>query len=234
MSNKAIDERFEDGSSFRIDPPKIKHYVQSLQLNVHHFYLSGEIEDDINKYSDLLNVLKTANEEDTIVIYINSEGGSLRMAIQIVNSMVASRAKVITSLDGDAHSAATLIFLSGEEYIINPNCSFMIHNYSGGFAIGKGHEIRTRVEHVNGYVEKIMRKFYEKILTEEEIDHVVDGRDIWMDSDQLIARLEAGEKNSLLETEDITPKTPLDGKLVSSGRKKTTKKKTKIKLSEDT
>lgn len=228
MSREIIDERFDDGA-LRIEPPKIKHYVQTLQLNVHHFYLFGEIEDDINKYSDLLNILKTANEEDTIVIYINSEGGSLRMAIQIVNSMMTSRATVVTSLDGEACSAATMIFLAGREYVINPNCSFMIHNYSGGF-FGKGHEIRTRVDHLNGYVEKMMRSFYEKILTEEEIEDVVDGRDIWMDSDELIERLEIGEEDLVSNVEEVvTPKAVTEKKSRKATKKKASKKKTSKK-----
>lgn len=227
MSDRAIDERFDDGMGFRLDPPKIKHFVQSLQLNVHHFYVFGEIEDDINKYSDLLNVLKTANEEDTIVIYINSEGGSLRMAVQIVNSMMTSKATVITSLDGDAYSAATMIFMAGHEYVINPNCSFMIHNYSGGF-VGKGHEVRTRVDHVNEYVEKLMRYFYQKILTDKEIEDVIDGRDIWMGSDELISRLEASEKSeSVVDAEDIVRSSKELALLTT--KKKVTKKKTRKK-----
>jgi len=222
MSATTVDERMDEGA-FRIEAPKVKHFVQSIHLNVHHFYVFGEIEDDIHKYFDLLNILKTANEEDTIIIYINSEGGSLRMAIQIVNSMMASRAKVITSLDGDAHSAATMIFMAGSEYVINPNCSFMIHNYSGGF-IGKGHEVRTRIDHVNDYVGKMMKSYYEKILTEKEIEDVIDGRDIWMDSEELIRRLDMSE--AIHEPDEVIPNS-----VKSSIEPKPTKKKkaTKVK-----
>lgn len=207
------DQGLED--IIRSETKRLKHYVQTLQLSVHHFYIFGEIEDDINIYSDLLHVLKTSSEDDTVVLYINSEGGSLRMAIQIVNSMLTSRANVVTVLDGDAYSAATVIFMAGKEYIINPNCSFMIHNYSAGF-IGKGHEIRTRVDHVNDQVAKMMRTFYEKILSEDEIDDVIAGRDIWMDSDELIARLDKVEEEIVKE---------------SVPKPKATKKKVKKKVS---
>lgn len=223
MSEPSMEERMDEGA-IRLETPKIKHYAQSFHVAIHHFYLFGEIEDDINKYSDLLNVLKTAGEDDTIVIYINSEGGSLRMAIQIVNSMMASNAKVITSLDGDAYSAATMIFMAGHEYVINPNCSFMIHNYSGGF-VGKGHEVRTRVDHVNDYVAKMMKKFYEKILTEEEIEAVIDGRDIWMDSEELIERLDK-EDEHVLETDEIVPNRVIEK---PAKAKKQSKKKVKKK-----
>lgn len=174
---------------------KIKHYTQSITQNVHHFYLYGEIEDDIEKYSDLLNILKTASELDTVIIYINSEGGSLRMALQIINSMLSSVCKTVTSLDGEAISAATMVFLAGEEYIVNDNCSFMMHTYSGGMR-GKGPELFSQLEHIHSNVNKVLRKFYTKILSEKELEQLADGRDIWMDSEELITRLENCEDNN--------------------------------------
>lgn len=177
---------------------KINHYVQNITSNVHHFYLYGMIDDDISMYSELLNVLKTANENDTVVIYINSEGGVLRMALQIANAMLSTQARVVTSLDGEACSAATIIFLAGHEYIVNPNCTFMIHFYSGG-AWGKGHELEARVNAMGAHTSKLMKAFYDKILSEQELADVVSGRDIYMDSEELLTRLEAAAEASLPE-----------------------------------
>lgn len=179
---------------------KIKHYAQTLTQTIHHFYLYGEIEDDIEKYSDLLNILKTASEIDTVMIYINSEGGSMRMALQIINSMLSSACKTVTSLEGEAISAASMIFLAGEEYIVNDNCSFMIHTYSGGMR-GKGNELFSQLEHVHANVKKVLHKFYSKILTEEELEQMIEGRDIWMDSDKLIERLEMNSNTNTSEKE---------------------------------
>lgn len=214
---------------------KLKHYVQTLSANIHHFYLYGIIEDDISMYSDMLNVLRSANENDTVVVYINSEGGTLRMALQIANAMLSTPAKVITSLDGDAISAATFIFLAGEEYIINPNCSFMIHNYSG-FVHGKGHELVSQINHTGATVSKMMRFFYEKLLTEEELNDVCNGKDLWMDSDELMKRLSTikeedivEEKEDLLDAEVATNQTPkkikkkkVRKKVASKGKSKPT------------
>lgn len=196
-----------------IEHKKIKHYTQSLTQNIHHFYLYGVIEDEIEKYCDLLNIIKTANELDTIVIYINSEGGSMRMAIQIINSILASNAKIVTSLDGDAFSAASMIFLAGHEYIVNDNCSFMIHTYTGGMQ-GKGHELFSQFEYINEHVKKVFAKFYQKILTDEELVKVNHGQDIWMDSEELIRRLDKNceEKEETIET-------------INTQKKKTAKKK---------
>ena len=188
---------------------KIKHYTQSIVQNVHHFYIYGDIEDDIERYSDLLNILKTGSELDTIFIYINSGGGCMRMAIQIVNAMFASDCKIITSLDGEAFSAATLIFLAGQEYIVNDNCSFMLHTYSGGMQ-GKGSEMITQIEYYEGYARKVFGKFYEKILTEEELEDVIGGKDKWLDSDELIERLERGKNDVNNEGLDNPKTNPLE------------------------
>lgn len=211
---------------------KIKHYVQTFSANVHHFYIYGAIENDLSMYSDLLNVLKTAPESDTVMIYINSEGGILRMALQIANSMIASDAKVITSLDGDAISAATLIFLAGDEYIINPNCSFMIHNYSTVLG-GKGHELVSQISHTGSTVDKIMRFFYEKILTEEEFDDVCNGRDVWMDSEELTERLSSGfQKEVHNESESVSEMVEPTKTQRKTKKKRVTKKAARKPLKE--
>jgi ATP-dependent Clp protease, protease subunit len=209
-------------AEFLGETKKIKHYTQSITQNVHHFYLYGELEDDIEKYADLINLLKTSSELDTIIIYINSEGGSLRMAIQITNSMIASNANVITSLDGNAFSAASMIFLAGHEYIINDNCSFMIHTYSGGL-VGKGHEIGSQYEHIQEYTKKIFEKFYEKVLTEQELKDVINGQDIWMDSEQLLERLDAQAKKAE-EFQKELDKAENNAVEYSKSKKKTKKK----------
>lgn len=210
------------------EPKKIKHYTQSISQNIHHFYLYGTIDDDIEKYADLLNILKTSSELDTIIIYINSEGGSLRMAIQIVNSMLQSKSNVITSLDGNAFSAATMIFLAGHEYIVNDNCSFMIHTYTGGI-VGKGNEIDSQYDHTREYIKKVFAKFYEKILSEEELSEVMKGRDIWMDTEELVERLDANAREMQKLQEELDKAENNAVEYPQAKKKKTTKKKTSKK-----
>lgn len=216
---KNIDENMENN--------KINYYIQTKSLNIHHFYINGPIEDDIKVYADLLNVLKTSTEDDTIIIYINSEGGVLRMALQIANSMLSSQARIITSLDGEAYSAATLIFLAGHELIVNPNTTFMIHFYSGG-AWGKGHELESRINYLGDHISKVMKSFYKKILTDQEMDDVISGRDIYMDSDELLRRLDLiGNENNEYDQLNINSSIQTnDPPKKESTKKKSTKKKT--------
>lgn len=210
-------------ASLGTETNKIKHYTQIVNTNIHHFYFYGEIEDNMDRYSDFINIVKTSSENDVIYIYVNSEGGSMRMALQIVNSMRASNARIITCLDGEAMSAATMIFLAGEEYVVNPNCTFMIHTYSGGMR-GKGNELLSQLEHVHANVKKVLRNFYSKILTDDELEQVSNGRDIWMDSDELIERLDKGNGN--VNSDELELNFPVDNTVSDpvESKKKTAKK----------
>lgn len=214
-------------ASLGAESNKIRHYTQTINASIHHFYLYGEIEDNIDRYSDFINIIKTSSENDVIYVYVNSEGGSMRMALQIVNSMLASNAKIITCLDGEAMSAATMIFLAGEEYVVNPNCTFMVHTYSGGMR-GKGNELLSQLEHVHENVKKVLRSFYSKILTDEELEQVSNGRDIWMDSDELIERLDQKNDVNSVNSEEVEINVPLDNTAANpvQSKKKTAKKKT--------
>lgn len=169
------------------DADKIPQYKQTIPVNIYHFYIIDEIGDPV-KYLDLINTLKTAEEHDTIFIYLNTPGGSLQTAVQILGAMRQSTATVVTCLEGEACSAGTLIFLAGDKHIVNANCTFMIHNYSGWMG-GKGNEVALRVKYLELYFKKLATDLYKGFLSDDEIEAVVQGKDLWMDSDEVVNRL---------------------------------------------
>lgn len=179
------------------DEKLIKHYKQTIAVNIHHFYIIDEIGES-DEYLDLINVLKTAEQQDTIFVYLNTPGGNLFTAIQIMSAIRNTAATVVTCLEGEVCSAGTMLFLCGHKQIVNPNCSFMIHNYSAGIG-GKGHEIASHVAFRNEYSRKLMNDIYVNFLTTKEIEEVLDGKDIWLSSDQVIERLE--KKDSLMSSD---------------------------------
>lgn len=170
-----------------IDENMIKYYKQEIRVNLHHFYIVDEI-GDVREFLDLINILKTAEEHDTIFIYLNTPGGNLYTAIQIISAMRQSHATVITCLEGEVASAGTLIFLAGHKYVVNPNCTFMIHNYSHWVG-GKGNEVAIRVRYSEQYFHKLATDLYGRFLTAEELSDVLNGKDLWMDSEDVLRRL---------------------------------------------
>lgn len=155
-------------------------------ISSHHFYLA-ELDDSIN-YAELCYILSTTVED--VHIHINSRGGSLQSAVQIVKAIEYCKGSVYGHLEGVCHSAATLIFLSCDYFIVEANCSFMIHNYSGG-AFGKGGEIYEQALHTREWVYALMASVYTPFLTEEEIRSVRLNQDIWLVSEQVIERLDS-------------------------------------------
>lgn len=170
----------------------IKYYKQALQVSVHHFYMVKEI-GEVDPFLDMINVLKTAEQHDTIFIYLNTPGGNLSTAIQIISAIRQSNATVVTCLEGEVASAGTMIFLAGHKHVVNPNCTFMIHNYSTWLG-GKGNEVSLRVKYFEKYFRKLAVDLYGNFLTESELEDVVNGKDLWMDSEEVLDRL--GAENS--------------------------------------
>lgn len=179
---------------------KIPQYKQTIQVNLYHFYIITEI-DQPEAYLDLINVLKTAEAHDTIFIYLNTPGGSLSTAVQIIGAIRQCAGTVVTCLEGEVCSAGTMIFLSGHRHIISPHSTFMIHNYSHWFG-GKGNEVVSYIRYQEQYFRKLARDVYSGFLTDEEIDAVFDGKDFWMDSDEVLRRLgieESDDPNDVTE-----------------------------------
>lgn len=165
--------------------------------NIIEFYLCGEIGDP-EDYIEWFHIISNARESDIIKININSPGGNLFTAVQMLQALETSQAHLVMNVAGGCMSAATLIFLAGDEYLINEHSAFLFHNYSGG-VIGKGGEMYQSVIHQRKWSEHILRKAYKNFLTEDEINSLIDDKDIWMDCNTVIERLNS--RNALLEAE---------------------------------
>lgn len=167
--------------------PKVPSYSQVVPVNIHHFYLTGTV-DEPEKYTEMVQVMKTAEEHDTIYLYINSPGGYLSSAIQIISAMRNSPAQIITVLEGEAYSAGSLIFLAGHKLVVNGLTSFMIHKYSHG-VVGKGSDVASQVSFSERYYDQICKNIYKDVLSEDEMERMQRGEDFWFTAGELVQRL---------------------------------------------
>lgn len=182
--------------------PKPKFFAQPVATAVT-FYLCGEIK-SAEEYIEWFQIFRAATENDIIYIRINSEGGDLFSALQLVRAMQESNAKIICSVEGICMSAATLIFLSGDQFELSDHTMFMFHNYSSG-TIGKGGEMYDQITHFRAWSEKLFDSFYKDFLTPEEIKSMLDNKDIWLDAQDVAKRLERRniiQSQSVEQTED--------------------------------
>lgn len=172
--------------------------------NVHEFYLSGEIKKS-EEYIDWFDIIRNASSKDVVNIHINCYGGDLFTAIQMMRVLGECEGSVITSVEGACMSAATMIFLCADGFEVSNHSMFMFHNYSGG-TIGKGGEMYDNIVHERKWSEKLLREIYANFLTEEEISLILNNKDIWMDGEEVIKRLESKKEKVNEVEEESKPK----------------------------
>ena len=163
-------------------------YERHMPIHQVSYYLCGELQDP-QYYTELFYTLRTAAETDLIYLHINSPGGDFNTGLQIINNMLASEAHVVTVLEARAYSMAAFIFLSGDELIVHDNCQLMFHTYSSSFA-GKGSEQLAEVQALGNWFEKVTTRLCTPFLSAADISHILQGSDLWMDSDEIRRRLQ--------------------------------------------
>ena len=141
-----------------------------------------------SEYSELIALLKFANENDVIEIEINNNGGCVDTALQIKNAISECKAQVITCLNVAAHSAASVIMLAGHSYKIGKYASMVIHEGFSGLS-GKPSDIRKHIDFYNRQLDRIVTEVYSEILTEDEIKSVLNGLELILDDVELMKRL---------------------------------------------
>lgn len=155
---------------------------------LYEYYLSGEIEEP-QEYIEWFDTIRNATSADTVRIYINSGGGDLYTTLQFLRVMGETEATIVTSVEGACMSAATMIFLHGHQQEVTPHSLFMFHNYSAG-VFGKGGEMFDQLQFERTWSENFLREVYHDFLTPEEIKSMLDNKDIWMTSQQVLERID--------------------------------------------
>ena len=164
-------------------------YINSVEKTVHHHdvFLDGEISSPEN-YRELLALLFNAGEEDTINIFINSNGGHLDTALAVVEGLKATSASVTAVLIGACHSAASIISMYCHEVAVLDNAYSMVHTASFG-AAGSTGNVKAHTEFTVRQVEKLLNDTYDGFLTKEELIRVKSGVELWFDSDEIRKRM---------------------------------------------
>ena len=165
-------------------------------------YLTDSIEAP-SEYNELCFKLKTASPAEVFTLVLNTPGGYIDSAMMLVDAIKSSKAKVIAEISGTVASAGTVITLACDEVKVAPHTAFMIHNYSGGM-VGKGHEMKAHQEFVDRNLNESFKVFYKGFLTEEEMDAVIDGKDLWMNKDEVEARIKGTFHKGLVEDDEET------------------------------
>lgn len=155
-----------------------KFYQLTQNDNVAELYIYGDItsfkffEEDVTAKSivDEINSISA----DVINVYISSYGGEVQAGLAIYNALKRHKAKVRTICDGFACSIASVIFMAGDERIMNDSSLLMIHN-AWSFAEGNAKELKKIAEDLEKITQASVSAYKaHSNLTEEEIVEMMD------------------------------------------------------------
>lgn len=146
------------------------------------------IDKDISKqslsqsYKKLLALHFNHQFTDPIHIIINSPGGYCDAGWAFIDLMTFVKNKIITIAMGEIASMATSIFITGDERILTPNCSTMIHQFSD-FGTGNYGDLVAKTKMWELEYERSVNHFvkYSKYKTKDQVEkHLLKQNDNWL------------------------------------------------------
>lgn len=166
-------------------------------------YIFGDItswpwyEGDESSYG-LVKKLQNLDVEN-ITVHINSYGGEVAEGLAIYNTLKDNNMKVTTVCDGFACSAASVVFMAGDERIIKEASLLMIHN-AWTYAKGDSNALKKQAADLEKITQASVNAYKSKAnISEEKIKELMNDES-WITADEaveygLATRTEAEEKN---------------------------------------
>lgn len=163
--------------------------VNQHVANEYHLRLARVIT-EVDDFDDEFQLFAGAGERDLITIDIVTPGGSIDTGHMLCRAIQRTAAHTIAYIGPTCASMGTAIALACEEWEIDDMSSFMIHTGSYGY-VGMAPHIEANVKHNTKMIERFVRLTYAGFLSEDEIQRVLDGREMYFEGDELAERLMA-------------------------------------------
>lgn len=143
-------------------------------------YIFGDItswewfESDVSSYT-LSKELQELNKDIEIInVHINSYGGEVAEGLAIYNMLKNHPAKVRAIVDGFACSIASVIFMAGDERIMNNASLLMVHN-AWMYTAGNAEELRKDADDLDKITQASIEAYKNRAnISEDEIKELLD------------------------------------------------------------
>lgn len=124
--------------------------------------------------TNLSRQLDELTDVSEINVYINSYGGEVAEGLAIYNALKRHKATIRTYCDGFACSIASVIFMAGDERIMNDSSLLMIHN-AWSWVQGNAKAMRKQADDLDKITQaSIVAYKAHSTLSEEEIVELMD------------------------------------------------------------
>jgi ATP-dependent protease ClpP protease subunit len=139
--------------------------------------------EEVAQFDYAIQAMNMANEDDEIEIRLQCPGGSLDATDALIHAMRSCKAPIHTVATGNCSSAASAILLESHSFELSDGFSSLIHCGSLG-AGGAFNEFNASTKFHQEFMPSWMRKTYNGFLTDEEIEGLIKGQDIWLNAEQ--------------------------------------------------
>lgn len=142
-------------------------------------------ENDVSSYN-LSKQLEDLKDVENLNVYINSYGGEVGEGLAIYNSLKRFKGKVRTYADGFVCSIASVIFMAGEERVMNSSSALLIHN-AWSFEQGDANSLRKAADDLDIINELSVKAYLEKINMKEETLREYMNKETWINAEDALS-----------------------------------------------
>ena len=158
--------------------------------------------DSSDTYDEVVALLSNATEADEIVWNISSYGGFVNSLSMILGWKAMCPAHQTHVLHSNADSCASVFFLSdADQYIVGDGATMFLHEIQAGVSGTTSNMIR-HMEHLKETNETFIKQSYSGFVSEEEMDQILMGVEVFLTSEQIRERLTARQEKRSKETQE--------------------------------
>ena len=185
-------------------PMKVCHEVKAMAAGrIFEFYITDDIQPDGRRFNYdsytweqvesntsqryFVENLKDAKEGDTVNLYINSMGGSVKEALGIYSALRRCPATVVAYIDGFAASAASILAMAASKVVMPRNTTMMVHNAAWA-VYGNSKDLRKSADDLDIINAAMLQSYIVKAggkLTQEKLEELTDG-ETWLSAEECI------------------------------------------------
>lgn len=126
------------------------------------------------------------SDSGDVTVWINSPGGSVFAADQIYNMLRDYNGKVTVKIDAIAASAASVIAMAGDEVLMSPVATMMIHN-PATIAMGNADDLDKAIQMLESIKESILNAYMLKTgISHKKLSDMMDA-ETFLDAKQCVS-----------------------------------------------
>lgn len=169
-----------------------RYYSLAVDENTADIYIYGDItswdwfEGDVSSYTLAKELENLSNDITQINVFINSYGGEVKEGLAIYNALKRHKAKVVTVCDGFACSAASVVFMAGDERVMSNASLLMIHN-AWFYTAGDSNQLRKDADDLETITQASINAYMTHVtIPEEELKTMMD-EETWISAADALA-----------------------------------------------